>query len=87
MRNAVIEEIAPHCAYWVDALGSVIAEKKGKKRPVRKLMICAHMDEVGMMVTSITGRADCFALQQSAGLMKRYWRAFRWRLATAQCRV
>ena len=55
VRNAVIEEIAPHCAYSVDALGSVIAEKKGKKRPVRKLMICAHMDEVGMMVTSITG--------------------------------
>ena len=54
VREAIIAEIAPYCEYTVDALGSVIAEKKGKQRAARKLMICAHTDEVGLIVTSIT---------------------------------
>ncbi|MCL6559659.1 MAG: M42 family peptidase [Firmicutes bacterium] len=35
-----------------DALGSIIAAKKGK-RPGPKVMICAHMDEVGLLITGI----------------------------------
>lgn len=38
----------------VDNLGNLIVFKKGKKTPSKKLMICAHTDEVGFMVSNIT---------------------------------
>lgn len=38
----------------VDPLGSVIACVKGEKRASRRLLIAAHMDEVGLLVTGIT---------------------------------
>ena len=38
----------------VDAMGNVIVSKKGVKTPEKKLVLCAHMDEVGVIATSIT---------------------------------
>ena len=38
----------------VDAMGNVIVSKRGAKSPAEKLVLCAHMDEVGVIVTSIT---------------------------------
>lgn len=38
----------------VDALGNLICFKKGKVSAPNKLMVCAHMDEVGLMVKNIT---------------------------------
>lgn len=40
--------------YTVDALGNIIVEKKGKKVPHKKILVSAHMDEVGFIVTHIT---------------------------------
>ncbi len=37
----------------VDNLGNIIAFKKGKKTPAKKIMLDAHMDEVGFMVVNI----------------------------------
>lgn len=34
-----------------DNLGNLIAFKRGEKRPAKRLMVCAHMDEVGLMIT------------------------------------
>ena len=39
-------------------MGNVIVFKKGKNRPVKKVMLCAHMDEVGFVITNITERED-----------------------------
>lgn len=39
----------------IDNLGNVIAFKKGKQTPKSRVMFCAHMDEVGMIVTGVTG--------------------------------
>ena len=50
----IISKIKDNCEYKVDALGSIIAFKKGKKRTNKKVMICAHMDEVGFIITDIT---------------------------------
>lgn len=50
----IISQIKNYCEFKIDSLGSVIAFKKGKKAPLKKVMIAAHMDEVGFIVTYIT---------------------------------
>jgi len=37
-----------------DVMGNVLVFKKGARVPEKKLMLCAHMDEVGIVVTNIT---------------------------------
>ena len=37
-----------------DVMGNIIVFKKGAMTPVKKVVLCAHMDEVGVIVTSIT---------------------------------
>ena len=54
VRDYIISKIDGHCEYSIDPLGSIIAFKKGKNRSVKKLMVDAHMDEVGLIITSIT---------------------------------
>ena len=55
VRDYIREKAAP-CADSVrtDAIGNLIICKKGKKPAGNKLMLCAHMDEVGIIVTRIT---------------------------------
>lgn len=53
VRNYIIEKIKDKCEYKIDPLGSIIAFKKGKSTPKNKVMMSAHMDEVGMIVTSV----------------------------------
>lgn len=54
IREYIISEIDGKCDWHTDALGNIIAFKKGKKTPVHKIMLDAHMDEVGVIVTYIT---------------------------------
>ena len=52
IREVVIREIKPLVdSYSVDYMGNVVTIKKGKER--KKVMIAAHMDEIGFMVTHI----------------------------------
>ncbi len=53
VRNAIIEKVKDFCEYRVDNLGNLICFCKGKKLAEKKLMIAAHMDEVGFIVTYI----------------------------------
>lgn len=53
VRDYIISQIKDYCEYTVDPLGSIIAYKKGASSAKNKVMISAHMDEVGMIVTSI----------------------------------
>jgi len=53
VREYIIEKVKDFCEYRVDNLGNLICFKKGKKVPEKRLMIAAHMDEVGFIVTSI----------------------------------
>lgn len=55
VRELIINKIKDVCEYRVDSLGSIICFRKGRKTPAKKLMICAHMDEVGFMITSVRG--------------------------------
>ncbi|WFO75475.1 M42 family metallopeptidase [Desulfurococcaceae archaeon MEX13E-LK6-19] len=53
IRNAVVEELEPYAdRLWIDAMGNVIAVKKGGGEG--KLMVAAHMDEIGLMIKHIT---------------------------------
>ncbi|MEG1631140.1 MAG: M20/M25/M40 family metallo-hydrolase [Hydrogenoanaerobacterium sp.] len=54
VAQAITEEIKTCCDYSIDNLGNIIAFKKGKKPAPKKLMLAAHMDEVGFIVTYIT---------------------------------
>lgn len=65
VRDFIINEIKPYCEYRVDALGNLIAAKKGKRTPEKKIMLDAHMDEVGLIITSIT--ADGFLRFKTLG--------------------
>ncbi|MGN0521165.1 MAG: M42 family peptidase, partial [Eubacterium sp.] len=53
IRDYIIEQIKDYCEYSVDNLGSVIAFKKGRNIPKKKVMFSAHMDEVGFIITDI----------------------------------
>lgn len=54
LRNFITEEIKGFCeSYETDPLGNLIVFKKGEKTPQKKMMIAAHMDEVGFIVNYI----------------------------------
>lgn len=54
VRDFILKEISPYCEkITVNPLGCIIAEKHGKVPAKKKVMISAHMDEVGLIVTYI----------------------------------
>lgn len=53
VRDFIINEIKEFCDYKIDNLGSIIAFKRGKKASDKKIMLSAHMDEVGFIITNI----------------------------------
>lgn len=54
VRRAIINEISPFADVRTDKLGNVIAFRRGRQEPPATVMFSAHMDEVGMILTSIT---------------------------------
>lgn len=54
IREIILDEIKPHAdELTVDALGNILVFKKGHERAKTKLLVSAHMDEVGFIVTNI----------------------------------
>ncbi|MBI3360303.1 MAG: M42 family metallopeptidase [Chloroflexi bacterium] len=54
VRKIVIEAVKDHVdEIRADTLGNVIAVKKGTGRGVARMMVAAHMDEVGLMIVGI----------------------------------
>ncbi len=54
VRDIIVDEIKDHAEWRVDSLGNLLVHKKGKAPAKARLMLSAHMDEVGLMVTDIT---------------------------------
>ena len=55
VRQAILHEIREYCeSVRVDRLGNIIAFKRGAIADVGPIMLCAHMDEIALMVTYIT---------------------------------
>lgn len=56
VRRIVVEKIRPFASELkVDALGNVLAVKRGSQPTKIRVMVAAHMDEVGMMITQHEG--------------------------------
>ncbi len=52
VREIIVKEIGPYVDDMrTDHLGNLIAFKKGTKRGRKKIMLAAHMDEVGLMIS------------------------------------
>ena len=55
VSDAIRKEVSPYAdQVETDALGNLIVRQKGRKRAPVRLMLSAHMDEVGLIVTSVT---------------------------------
>lgn len=55
VRGYLTERLTPFAdRIETDALGNLIVFKQGRERPKTRLMLSAHMDEVGLTVTHIT---------------------------------
>jgi endoglucanase len=66
IREYIIKELEnKNCEIKTDNLGNLIVFKKGRNRPKNKLILCAHMDEVGFIVTGIN--ADGFLSLSAIG--------------------
>ncbi|REE05572.1 M42 family metallopeptidase [Marinoscillum furvescens] len=55
VRELIIQKIKDHVdSYTIDNMGNVIALKKGVRNPdEKKVMVAAHMDEIGFLVSHI----------------------------------
>ncbi len=55
VREGIMKLAAPYADEMLtDAIGNLLVFKKGKSRRSSPLALCAHMDEVGLMVRTIT---------------------------------
>lgn len=54
VREYIVSQLSPDCEYSVDNPGNLLVFKKGRKRPKNTVMLAAHMDEVGFIVTYVT---------------------------------
>jgi len=55
VRSYLMESVKPYASELrFDAMGNLIVFKKGTKSCKNKVMLCAHMDEVGVIIRGIT---------------------------------
>lgn len=54
VRDYILSQIQDFSQCRIDALGNLIVFKKGAIKPKNKVMLAAHMDEVGLIVAYIT---------------------------------
>ncbi len=55
VRDIILEEIKPYItSYEIDKLGNLLVFKKGQYKANKRVLLSAHMDEVGFIVTNIT---------------------------------
>ncbi|MGI5899422.1 MAG: M42 family metallopeptidase [Christensenellales bacterium] len=76
VRKQIKEFIAPYVdEMFTDYMGNLIVRKSGKKDGAKKVLLSAHMDEVGMLVRGITEDGllaiDCRSIDPRVMISKR----------------
>lgn len=57
VRDIVLDMVKPLAdEYQIDALGNLLVTKRGKGSALPRVMLAAHMDEIGFMITSDEGK-------------------------------
>ena len=57
VREIVLEKIKPLVDdYQIDVMGNILASKQGRGKNLPKVMLAAHMDEIGFMLTHDDGK-------------------------------
>lgn len=60
VREEIAARARPHAdELLVDPMGNLLVFKQGRKQPARPVMLCAHMDEVGVILTGVTEEGYC----------------------------
>ena len=55
VRDFIYEKIKDKCdEIYRDTIGNLIAVNRSKEKNAKKVMVCAHMDEVALIITKIT---------------------------------
>lgn len=55
VRDYILERVMPYAdRLHTDSMGNILVFKRGKITPAHSVMLCAHMDEVGVIITGIT---------------------------------
>jgi len=68
VRSIILEEIRPYATdYKVDALGNLLVLKKGTDKDRLKVMLAAHMDEIGFMIAADDGEG-LFRFETNGGI-------------------
>ena len=71
VRDYILERAMPHAdEIRTDPMGDLMIFKKGAKSSARRVMLCAHMDEVGLIVTNITD-GGYLRFDQAGGIDRR----------------
>lgn len=81
VREIILEAARPLAdRVWVDRIGNVIAEKAGTLSG-KQVMLCAHMDEVGFLITHISDNG-MLKFKPVGGMDPRVWVAKRVRIGS-----
>ena len=81
VASVLAEEIRPYCdEVYTDALGNLIAHKRGTSG--KKLMLSAHMDQIGFIVVDIDENGFCASAMSVESSLRSAWRG-KWSLKTA----
>jgi len=68
VRKIVLEEVQPFAdKVRVDAMGNVLVTKRGKEKNLPRIMLDAHMDEVGFILVEDEGNG-IFSFQTVGGI-------------------
>ena len=71
VRDYILERVMPHAdEIRTDPLGNLMVFKKGARTPDRRVLLCAHMDEVGLIITGISDDG-CLQFDQAGGIDRR----------------
>lgn len=54
VRDYILSVLPKECECTTDNIGNLTVKRKGRKTPKNKVMLCAHMDEVALIVTDYT---------------------------------